>query len=122
MTDYVFDQEMIYARRLLNPTQLSLYESIYRPFSGIVATPTLVIYLQDSPANCLQRIHRRNRPYEQGVCLEFLETLDGDYERMFADWKACPVLRVPASQLTGYAEAVVEQLVLQIKAYIAAVG
>ena len=119
VTDYVCDQEMIYARRLLNPTQLSLYESIYRPFSGLVATPTLAIYLQDSPANCLQRIHRRNRPYEQGVCLEFLETLAGDYEQMFANWKACPVLRVPASQLTGYAEAVVERLVLQIKAYIA---
>jgi 2-amino-4-hydroxy-6-hydroxymethyldihydropteridine diphosphokinase len=120
VTDYVFDQEMIYARRLLNPTQLSLYESIYRPFSGLVAAPTLVIYLQDSPANCLQRIHRRNRPYEQGVCLEFLETLAGDYEQMFANWKASPVLRVPASQLTGYAEATVERLVRQIRAYIAA--
>ena len=120
VTDYVFNKEMIYARRLLNSTQLKLYESIYRPFSQMVTTPALVIYLQDSPANCLGRIHRRNRPYEQGVSLDFLEALDGDYQHMFANWKACPVIRVPASQLTGYAEAVVEHLVLQIKAYIAA--
>ncbi len=119
VTDYVFDQEMIYARRLLNPTQLELYQSIYQPFSQKVTTPALVIYLQDSPANCLERIRRRSRPYEQGVTLAFLEALDGDYRRMFDGWKACPMLRVPAAQLTGYAEAVVEHLVLQVKAYIA---
>jgi 2-amino-4-hydroxy-6-hydroxymethyldihydropteridine diphosphokinase len=120
VTDYVFDKEMIYARRLLNPTQFELYESIYRPFAQRVTTPALVIYLQDSPANCLQRIRRRSRPYEQGVSIEFLAALDGDYRRMFANWKACPVIRVPASRLTGYAQAVVEHLVLQVKAYIAA--
>jgi len=120
VTDYVFEKEMIYARRLLNPTQLQLYESIYPPFAQKVTTPVLVVYLQDSPANCLQRIHRRGRPYEQGVSLEFLEALDGDYQHMFADWKASPVIRVPTSRLTGYAEAVVDHLILQVKAYIAA--
>jgi deoxyguanosine kinase len=122
ITDYVFDQEMIYARRLLSPTQLALYESVYRPFFRMVAIPALVIYLQDSAANCLQRIHRRNRPYEQGVSLEFLEAMAGDYEQMFANWKACPVIRVPAARLTGYPQAAVEHLVLQIKAYIAVDG
>jgi deoxyguanosine kinase len=98
---------------------LELYESIYRPFSQRATTPALVIHVQDSPANCLERIRRRRRPYEQGVALEFLEALDSDYRRMFDGWKACPVLRVPATRLTGYEEAVVEHLVLQVKAYIA---
>ncbi|OHB67464.1 MAG: 2-amino-4-hydroxy-6-hydroxymethyldihydropteridine diphosphokinase, partial [Planctomycetes bacterium RBG_13_62_9] len=53
VTDYVFDKEMIYAKRLLNPVQLELYERIYRPFAQKVATPAVVVYLQDSPANCL---------------------------------------------------------------------
>lgn len=119
VTDYAFDKEMIYARRLLNPTQLALYESIYRPFARRVTPPAVVVYLQDSPANCLERIHRRGRPYEQAVGLEFLEALDGDYQCMFGEWKASPVIRVPTSRLTGYADAVVEHLVLQVKAYIA---
>ncbi len=118
VTDYVFDQERIYARRLLNPTQLALYESIYPPFAQRATTPALVIWLQDSPTACLERIRRRSRPYEQGVTLAFLEALDGDYRRMFDGWKACPVLRVPAARLTGYGDAVVEHLVLQVKAYI----
>jgi deoxyguanosine kinase len=120
VTDYVFDKELIYARRLLDPIQLELYENIYRPFAARVTTPALVVYLEDAPAHCLQRIHLRGRPYEQQVGLECLEGLHRDYQDLFAHWKASPVLRVPAARLTGYAEEVVEHLVLQVRAYIAA--
>lgn len=120
VTDYVFHKEQIYARRCLDPVQLELYQSIYPAFAQKVALPVLAIHLQDSPANCLERIHRRNRPYEQRISLAFLEALHRDYEELFAGWKLCPVIRVPASRLTGYHEAVVEHLVLQVKAYIAA--
>jgi deoxyguanosine kinase len=120
VTDYVFEKEMIYARRLLNPVQSALYESIYGPFAQRAATPVLVVYLHDTPAQCLQRIHGRNRPYEQGITLEFLEALDRDYQRLFEGWKACPVLRVPATRLTGYSAAVLDHLVLQVRAYLAA--
>jgi len=120
ITDYVFDKELIYARRLLNAEQLKLYETIFQPFATRVATPVLVIYLQDSPQACLERIHSRNRPYEQRISLEFLQALDQDYRKLFADWKACPVIRIPAPRLTGYSEAVVEHVVRQVRAYIAA--
>jgi len=119
VTDYVFQKELIYARRLLNPHQLALYESLYPPFAEEGATPVLVIYLQDSPSRCLERIHSRNRPYEQRMTLEFLEALDGDYRRLFADWRACPVIRIPASKLTGYAPQVVDHVLRQVRAYIA---
>ncbi|MEN6427001.1 MAG: 2-amino-4-hydroxy-6-hydroxymethyldihydropteridine diphosphokinase [Phycisphaerales bacterium] len=119
ITDYVFDKELIYARRLLDGHQLQLYESVYPAFVRKVARPVLVIYLEDSPSNCLDRIHGRNRPYEQTMRLGFLEALDGDYKHLFASWKACPVIRVPASTLTGYADDVVEHLVRQVRAYIA---
>jgi deoxyguanosine kinase len=120
VTDYVFDKELIYARRLLDPVQLELYEHIYRPFAARVTTPALVVYLEDAPAHCLQRIHQRGRPYEQQVSLDFLEGLHGDYDNLLAHWQASPVLRVPAARLTGYAEAVVQHLVLQVRAYTAA--
>jgi len=119
VTDYVFDKELIYARRLLDAEQLKLYEEIFPPFAERVATPSLVIYLQDSPQECLERIRRRNRSYEQRITVEFLEALDGDYRRLFDGWKACPVIRIPASRLTGYNEAVVKHVVLQASAYIA---
>ncbi len=118
ISDYVFDKELIYARTLLNAQQLALYEGIYLPFTAKVATPMLVIYMQDSPHNCLQRIHERNRPYEQQIELNFLQGLECDYDKLFIDWKNSPVIRVSASQLDYSNDAVIENLVNQIKCYI----
>jgi deoxyguanosine kinase len=120
VTDYVFDKELIYARRLLNAEQLDLYERVFPLLAAQVTTPVVVIYLQDSPQQCLRRIHQRNRPYEQRITLGFLDWLDQDYRRLFAGWKACPVIRIPASRLTGYAPAVVEHVALQVRAYLPA--
>jgi 2-amino-4-hydroxy-6-hydroxymethyldihydropteridine diphosphokinase len=98
ISDYVFDKERIYARRLLDAKQLALYEKVYPPFAARVAAPVLVIYMRDSAANCLERIHRRNRPYEQQIELQFLQRLDEDYEQLFGRWRSCPVIRISTSQ------------------------
>jgi deoxyguanosine kinase len=97
ITDYVFEKELIYARRLLNAGQLSLYEKAYRPFRSEITQPVLVVYLTDSAKNCLDRIHKRNRPYEQQIELKFLQELDSDYQQLFADWKTSPVIRLSMS-------------------------
>ena len=119
ISDYVFDKELIYARRLLSPEQLALYEQIYSPVVPNISNPVLAIYLTDSVENCLQRIHRRNRPYEQKIQPEFLKALNADYEHLFADWKTCPVIRIPASSLDYTRQADIEHLATQIKSYIA---
>ncbi|TKJ37034.1 MAG: 2-amino-4-hydroxy-6-hydroxymethyldihydropteridine diphosphokinase [Planctomycetes bacterium B3_Pla] len=112
ISDYVFDKELVYARRLLDEQQFALYEDIYRPLAAKVSAPVLVIYMCDSPQDCLDRIHSRNRPYEQQIRLQFLETLSSDYERLFGGWKACPVIRVPKAE-----DVDVEHLTDQIKCY-----
>ena len=119
ISDYVFNKELIYARRLLNAQQLSLYEKIYQPFSSKVVLPVLVIYLQDSAQKCLQRIHGRNRPYEQQIQLQFLETLSSDYEQLFAHWKTSPVIRVSMSKLDCMKDSDIDHLANQIRSYIA---
>ena len=98
VSDYVFDKELIYARALLEGRQFALYEKIYHPLAVKVASPTLVIYMCDSPQNCLQRVHSRNRPYEQQIELPFLDALGSDYERLFSDWKVSPIVRVPKTE------------------------
>ena len=112
--DYIFDKELIYAGRLLNAQQLALHEEIYPPFAAQVTAPVLVIYMLDSAQNCLERIHRRNRPYEQQIELQFLRRLDSDYERLFEQWKSCPVIRISTSQSTD-----ADSLANQIKYYTA---
>ena len=114
VSDYVFDKELIYARVLLDSQQLELYEEIYHRLAVKVASPKLVIFMCDSAQNCLQRVHNRNRPYEQKIELPFLETLGSDYERLFSDWKVSPIIRVPRAE-----DVDVEHLADQIRCYTA---
>jgi 2-amino-4-hydroxy-6-hydroxymethyldihydropteridine diphosphokinase len=120
ISDYVFDKELIYARRLLDAQQLALYEKVYPPVGPKIAVPVLVIYLQDSVQKCLEHIHSRNRPYEQEIAPQFLETLHCDYEQLFADWKTCPVIRKQMSELDCTKDADIDHLADQIKSYAAA--
>ena len=119
VSDYVFDKEMIYARCLLDARQLPLYEKVYRGFASKVSSPVLVIYLHDSPENCLERIHQRSRPYERLIKREFLEDLSCGYERLFADWRVCPLMRINMSEFDARPDKDVENLAKQIKYYTA---
>ena len=55
--DYIFDKELIYAKRLLDEKQLALYEQTYPPLASNISAATLVIYLTGSTKKCLERIH-----------------------------------------------------------------
>ena len=117
VSDYIFDKEQIYARALLEPKQLLLYEDIYKPFSRNVCSPVLVIYLHDSAGKCLDRIHSRNRPYEQQIQINFLEKLDESYECLFKKWKKSPVIKIETSELDYKNQNNIENLVKQISFY-----
>lgn len=120
ISDYVFDNDLIYARRLLNSQQLALYEKVYPPFAANVSRPVLVIYLTDSVQKCLERIHSRNRPYEQKIEPQFLESLSYDYDQLFAGWKNCPVIRISVSKSDYMRDSGIYRLANQIKNYVAA--
>jgi 2-amino-4-hydroxy-6-hydroxymethyldihydropteridine diphosphokinase len=117
VTDYVFHKELIYARLLLNERQTALYEKVYQQLHGGVAAPVLVIFLEDSPLNCLQRIRNRNRPYEQAVTLEFLEKLRKGYDELIDNWKKCPVIRLPVARFDCMQKHDLKHLAVQVKNY-----
>ncbi|MHC4620943.1 MAG: 2-amino-4-hydroxy-6-hydroxymethyldihydropteridine diphosphokinase [Planctomycetota bacterium] len=119
VSDYIFDKELIYAKRLLNTQQLALYETVFQSFEGRIASPVLVIYLQDSVERCLDRIRKRNRPYEQKISPQFLKKLNSDYERLFAGWKSCPVIRIPMSNFDCSRKSDIKYLANQVKSYVA---
>jgi 2-amino-4-hydroxy-6-hydroxymethyldihydropteridine diphosphokinase len=118
ISDYVFDKEPIYSRQTLNPEQLTLYYKIYESSKCKVASPVLVIYLLDSPQNCLERIHTRNLPYEQTIELQYLENLEAEYNQLFSNWKTCPVITKKTSDLGYSKDDNIDHLAEQIKYYI----
>ena len=117
--DYIFDKTRIYANNWLNAQQWDLYEKIYSRFCSSVTAPALVIYLTDSPQNCLERIVKRNRPYEQKIEPPFLEALGAGYENLFHNWKTCPVIRLQKSKFDYFNNANIVKLINQIKSYVA---
>ena len=119
ISDYVFDKEPIYSRQTLNPEQLTLYNKIYQSSNSKVALPVLVIYLLDSPQNCLERIHKRNLPYEQKIELQYLENLEAEYNQLFSNWKICPVIRIKTSELDYTQNDIIDHFAGQIKYYVA---
>ncbi|MDD5458579.1 MAG: 2-amino-4-hydroxy-6-hydroxymethyldihydropteridine diphosphokinase [Phycisphaerae bacterium] len=117
--DYVFDKELIYARELLDSRQMILYDKIFKNFADCVTIPALTIYLYDSPDNCLDRIKKRNRPYEQKITLDFLQRLADDYDDLFAGWKKSPLFRIDASAADMRQSEQLEKRCHQIKFYVA---
>lgn len=119
ISDYIFNQDRIYAGQLLNARQIELYDKIYGPLSAEISEPVLVIYLQDSSKNCMKRIHGRGRPYEQIIEVKFLDALSRDYEQLFAEWKTCPVIQLTISEFDCRQDSDIEHLANQIKFYVA---
>ncbi len=119
ITDYVFEKEQIYANQTLSNTQFSLYDKIHVHLAGRVCEPVLVIYLMDSVENCLNRIKKRNRPYEQEITEQFLSDLNKRYEQLFAGWSKSPVIRLSLSNFDCTSDADTGDLSEQIGFYIA---
>lgn len=94
ISDYVFDKALIYASSWLNEADLKNYRKRFDSVFDGVSNPALVIYLDDSLENCLERIHQRNRPYEQQIEISFLEHLARGYETLYTGYTICPVMRI----------------------------
>ncbi len=94
VSDYVFDKALIYASSWLNKADLETYRKHYDSVFDGVGDPVLVIFLQDSIEGCMERIHLRNRPYEQQIERSFLEHLARGYESLYTDYAVCPVMRI----------------------------
>ena len=70
VSDYVVEKELIYAKNWLDSQQMALYKKVNRTANANLVQPVLVIYLQTPPAECMNRIHSRQRPYEQEIELD----------------------------------------------------
>jgi len=117
VSDYVFDKAMIYASSWLDDEQMAEYKRFFASVSDGVAGPVLVIYLNDSLQHCLDRIHRRNRPYEQEIEPAFLEHLETGYAALYRDYTACPVWRITSDRC--WTDEQVDRVAAQVRHYIA---
>ncbi len=75
------------------------YETYKGLFDAMVMTPyfrhpDLLIYLEGSFDDIVDRIQERGRPMEQQTPIEYWKEMHGRYENWINNFNSCPVLRL----------------------------
>ena len=88
--------KMHYEKGTMSPVDYETYKSL---FEAMVMTPyfphpDLLIYLEGSLDDILERIKLRGRPMEQQTPISYWEEMHGRYENWINNFNACPVLRL----------------------------
>ncbi len=117
VSDYAFIKALLYARLWLSPGQLVQYMQMFDSVCRQVHPPVLMIFIEDTAEHCLQRIHQRQRPYEQGIEPGFLEIQKNAYEEMFSGWNTCPLIRIDAAACRDRSQ--VRDLAAEVTYYLA---
>ncbi len=88
--------KMHFEKGTMSPVDYETYTSL---FDAMVMTPyfphpDLLIYLEGSIEDILERIHERGRPMEQQTPVEYWQEMHQRYESWIDGFNACPVLRL----------------------------
>ncbi len=99
VSDFLFEKDALFARLNLADDELHLYQQIYRQLAPQAPLPDLVIYLQASQRQLVERVKRRDVAYERNIDERYLSRLADEYQRFFYQFDAAPLLIVNSDRL-----------------------
>ena len=67
--------------------EYDLYVDVYRNMSRDVMPPDVFVYLDVSPEECHERMNQRARSEEEGVPLDYLQQLYGNYQKLLGEMR-----------------------------------
>ncbi len=105
IADYTFAKDALFARINLEGDELELYSNLHQALAEKIPVPDLVVYLRASTATLMQRIARRDRPYERQMEAAYIDQLNRAYDDFFAHHVYPPVLTIEAGNLDFVAKA-----------------
>ena len=94
VADYVFQKDRIFASLNLVDRELALYERLVGWLELDVVKPDIVVYLQANPDTLMERIARRNRPFEKDMDRDYIARLNDAYNHYFFHYTDTPLLVV----------------------------
>lgn len=110
IVDYIFEKDRIFANINLSEAELGLYDEVARHIATGLPRPDIVIYLQADVSTLMERIRKRNRPYERRITEKYLSTLIDAYEHFFFGYAQTPLLVINTDRLNIDSDAAVEEL------------
>ena len=79
VADYTQAKDPIFARALLHDREVELYERVSAGLDASIFRPDLTVYVDARNDVLLDRIRRRDRPYERLIDAEYLDALRAAY-------------------------------------------
>lgn len=74
-------------RGFMTPEEYQLYVDVYRNMSRDVMPPDIFVFLDVSPEECHDRMNSRAREQEEGVPLDYLQQLYGNYQKLLSEMR-----------------------------------
>ena len=99
VSDFLLEKDALFARLTLADDELLLYQQIYDRLMPQAPVPDLVIYLQASHRQLVDRVRRRDIAYERNMDQDYLIRLADEYRRFFYQFDAAPLLIVNSDRL-----------------------
>jgi len=97
--DYTFAKDRLFAHLNVHGDELALYDHLHDLLAEKLVRPDLIAYLKADTDVLMERIAIRDRSYERNMDREYMEALNGAYERFFADYDLSPVLTIDTNRL-----------------------
>jgi len=113
IADYMLAKDTLFAKLTLDDNEFLLYSQLYNHLRPQAPVPDLVIYLQASVDQLMQRFQRRGRPMERSISEEYLLKLVESYTRYFYEYQDSPLLIVNSDRFNFVDNA--EHLALLVK-------
>ena len=70
------------------------YLSLFDTMIPLVKAPDLLVYLESSIPNLVNKIHKRGREYEKTISIEYLSRLNERYEAWIANYNSGKLLKI----------------------------
>jgi len=114
VSDYLFEKDRMFAEKTLAPLEMDLYDHFAGALGAQAAKPDLVVFLDAPIETIMARIAKRQAPGEEVIEPAYLTDLWDRYQALFADWTACPVLRIDNRDMDYVGSAVDRRAVLTL--------
>ena len=115
VSNYIFYKDGIYAHTVLNDEDLDIYKKILGIFSEKIFPCNLVVYLQTSFAEMMQRIYKSGSEFEKRMPSEYWREIFEAYNYYFFNYKLSPLLVVNVEKTDFNNRKDIDNLINEIK-------
>lgn len=99
VADYTFEKDLLFASVNLSDEELALYKQVSALLEKNLPKPDLVVFLTASLDVLIERIRRRDIPYEREIDEEYLRAVSDAYNHHFFHYNRTPLLVIKTDRL-----------------------